>query len=108
MSTATVPATTADAFATDVLASSHPVLVDFHTSGCQPCRMQKPVVERLANDLATTHRVFAVDCGAEPELAARFGVTAVPTLILFRAGQPVASHTGFLPLPRLHEFSTRV
>ena len=91
-------------FASDVLASPRPVLVDFSATWCPPCRMLAPVIDRLAQDLTGSLAVGAVDVDREPELATAYGITALPTVVLFQGGQPVGRLTGFHALPELKRF----
>jgi thioredoxin 1 len=75
-------------------AASTPVLVDFWAEGCGPCRMLSPVLEELAAEQSGKAIIAKVNIGESPELAARFGITAVPTLIVFKGGQPVRTLRG--------------
>ncbi|MCB1467361.1 MAG: thioredoxin [Rhizobiaceae bacterium] len=77
-----------------LVSSAQPVLVDFHAEWCGPCRMLGPVIDRIASDPATNAVVAKVNIDEAPELAARFGITSIPTLIVFKDGQPVASARG--------------
>jgi thioredoxin 1 len=92
-------------FATDVLQSDKPVVVDFSAHWCPPCRMLAPLVERLATDLASSHVVGTVDIDDQPGLAEAYGVTSIPTLLLFRDGQAVGRATGFRSAPELARFA---
>ena len=71
-----------------------PVLVDFWSEGCGPCRMLNPVLEEIAAAQVGQAVIAKVNIGESPELAARFGITAVPTLIVFKNGQPVRTLRG--------------
>ena len=73
-------------FEQDVAASEKPVLVDFYADWCGPCRVLAPVVAELAEQYADRLEVRKVDIDASPELAARFGVRGIPTLVLFKDG----------------------
>ncbi|WP_408066377.1 thioredoxin [[Mycobacterium] nativiensis] len=81
-------------FATDVLASSKPVLVDFWATWCGPCKMVAPVLEEIATEQAAQLTVAKLDVDANPETARDFNVVSIPTLILFKDGQPVKRIVG--------------
>jgi thioredoxin 1 len=81
-------------FADDVLASDKPVLVDFWATWCGPCRMVAPVLEEVASDKAGQLTVAKLDVDANPETARTFQVVSIPTLILFKDGQPVKRIVG--------------
>ena len=83
-----------NSFENDVLQSEMPVLVDFFATWCGPCRMLSPVLDQVAGSYAGRAKVLKVDIDEAPELAERYGITAVPTLILFHRGQPVQKATG--------------
>ena len=73
-------------FQAEVLNSPLPVLVDFWATWCGPCRRMAPIVAQLAEDYEGEIKVGKVNVDEEPELATRYGVSAIPTLILFRDG----------------------
>jgi thioredoxin 1 len=95
-----LPYTTDDAFQADVLEADLPVLVDFTASWCAPCRIMKPILEELATDRDDL-RVVALDTEQHQEVAARYGVLAMPTFIMFRHGEPVLKLVGARPRKRL-------
>jgi thioredoxin 1 len=83
-----------DSFAEDVLASNTPVLVHFWATWCGPCRMVAPVLEEIASEKAGALTVAKLDVDANPSTARDFQVVSIPTLILFKDGQPVKRIVG--------------
>lgn len=77
-----------------IAAGSTPVLVDFWAEWCGPCKMLAPVLEEIAGDQAGKAVIAKVNIDESPELASRFGITAIPTLIVFRNGQPATTLRG--------------
>mgnify|MGYP000400264379 CR=1 FL=1 len=84
-------------FAQDVLHSALPVLVDFWAPWCAPCRMVAPTVEKLAREETARLRVAKLNVDENPVVAGQFGVTGIPTMILFQGGKIVDRWTGALP-----------
>jgi thioredoxin 1 len=76
-----------------VLNSDIPVLVDFYADWCGPCRMVAPVLDELAQE-NTDARIVKVDVDQNPQLAARYGISSIPSLLLFKNGQVADRHTG--------------
>lgn len=85
---------TDDSFSTDVLSSSTPVLVDFWATWCGPCKMIAPVLEEIATEKAGELTVAKLDVDSNPETARDFQVVSIPTLILFKNGEPVKRIVG--------------
>lgn len=78
-----------------------PVLVDFHATWCGPCKDLAPRLEQMASDYTTKLKVVKVDIDHDPEIAERFRVQGVPTLVLVKNGKEVERTIGALPLPQL-------
>jgi thioredoxin 1 len=77
----------------EVLDSKEPVLVDFWAAWCGPCRMMNPTLESLAKD----YKVCKVNVDNNQALAARYGVSSIPALFIFKDGQIAAEHVGVTP-----------
>jgi thioredoxin 1 len=90
-------------FTEEVLDSGTPVLVDFTASWCGPCRMITPVLAELAEEMPGRLKVVQLDVDTNPRTQAAYGVLSMPTLILFRAGEPVKSMVGARPKRRLQQ-----
>lgn len=86
-----------DVFKTEVLDSPTPVLVDFSAVWCSPCKMLDPVVQQLAADWQGKVKVVKVDVDHDPDLAMKYQVMSVPTLILFVKGKATERMVGFKP-----------
>jgi thioredoxin 1 len=86
-------------FETEVLQAAIPVVVDFYALWCGPCKMIAPLLEQFAGAFAGRLKFAKANVDATPVLASSFEITGVPTLMLFRAGEPVDQLVGF-PGPR--------
>ncbi|MBV9467479.1 MAG: thioredoxin [Solirubrobacterales bacterium] len=88
-------------FQAEVLEAEVPVLVDFWAPWCGPCRMVAPVVEEIAKERADELKVVKLNTDENQNTAVQFNVMSIPTLILFRHGQPVKTVIGAYPKRRL-------
>ncbi len=84
-------------FESEVMNSTLPVLIDFYADWCGPCRMLAPTVEQLAEEYEGRIKVGKVNVDEEPELANRFRVASIPTLVFMKDGKIVATSLGLRP-----------
>lgn len=88
---------TSDNFESEVIASEIPVLVDFWATWCGPCKMLGPVISQIADEYEGKVKVGKVNVDEEEELAARYGIQSIPTVLLFKGGEVVEQSLGFKP-----------
>ena len=88
---------TAASFQADVLDSARPVLVDFWAEWCGPCRMVSPILDEISVEYADKISIVKVNVDNEPGLAEKYGITGIPALQVFKAGELVKSMVGAKP-----------
>ena len=91
-------------FETDVLGASKPVLVDFWAEWCGPCRMIAPALEEISNDLGEKVTVVKLNIDENPDAPTKYGVRGIPTMILFKNGEPAATKVGAAPKSALQSW----
>lgn len=84
-------------FDAEVIRSNQPVLVDFWAEWCMPCRMVAPTIEKLADQYQGKVKVGKLDTDANREVSVKFGISAIPTVILFQNGEAVKKFVGVTP-----------
>ncbi len=84
-------------FHDDVIASDRPVLVDFWAEWCGPCKMIGPSLEEIAEELGEQVTIAKINIDDNPDAPARYGVRGIPTMILFKNGEPAATKVGAAP-----------
>jgi thioredoxin 1 len=98
---ANIPEVNEETFQEEVLSDSKPVLVDFSAIWCGPCKMLDPIVEQLAKEWADDVKVVKLDVDNSPNIAMKYQVMGVPTLMLFIAGEARERLTGYQPRDRI-------
>ena len=88
---------TESTFEQEVLKSETPVLVDFWAEWCGPCHAVAPILEKIAEERAGELRLVKVYIDEEPEIAERYGIASIPTMVLFKDGEPAAAAIGAQP-----------
>jgi len=94
MATETILELTDDNFESQVLQSDQPVLVDFWAEWCMPCRMLAPAVEELADEYQGKAKVGKIDTDANRETTMKYGINAIPTILLFKDGEVFKKFVG--------------
>ena len=94
---------TDDSFASEVLNSELPVLVDFWAEWCGPCKMVSPIVEELSNEYNGKVKVAKLDVYSNPQTATNYGIRGIPTLLMFKDGSAVDQIVGAVPKTQIAE-----
>ena len=98
---------TKENFDKEVLKSDVPVLVDFWADWCRPCKALGPILEEVESELAPGVKIAKINIDEQEELAAQFRVMSIPTLLLFKNGQPVEKSVGLISKDQVIELGKR-
>ena len=97
-------ATDESTFSTDVLEADKPVVVDFWAEWCGPCKAIGPSLEELSDEMAADVKIVKVNMDENPQLAMQYGVRSIPTLLMFKGGEPAAVQVGAAPKAKLADW----
>jgi thioredoxin 1 len=92
---------TDQSFASDVLGAEKPVLVDFWAEWCGPCKMIAPALEELSQTMGEQVTIAKLNIDENPDTPGKYGVRGIPTMLLFKNGEPVAQKVGAMPKSQL-------
>ncbi len=84
-----------------LIEDNRPVIVDFHATWCAPCKMQSPILEQVASELGDKIKVIKIDVDQNPEIAGRYNIQSVPTLMIFKQGELKFKNAGLHTKPQI-------
>lgn len=85
-----------------IINSDQPVLIDFFAEWCGPCKTQSPILKEIATELGEKVKVIKIDVDKNPEIAMKYRIQGVPTLMVFKRGQQVFRHSGMMTKPQIY------
>ncbi|WP_455480761.1 thioredoxin [Bartonella sp. B12(2025)] len=91
-------------FESEVLTSSTPVVVDFWAEWCGPCKMVAPILDEISTEMHTQVKIAKINIDENPELATKYGVRSIPTLLMFKNGTVSSNMVGAAPKGRISEW----
>lgn len=100
----TLSATTDGNFTKEVLQAEVPVIVDFWAEWCGPCRMLSPILEEVAKEMEGKVKILKLNIDENPVMPAQWGVRSIPTMVLFKKGQPTSIKVGLLTKSKIIEW----
>ena len=83
-----------DAFESEVVNSSIPVLIDFWAEWCGPCKEIGPILEEISNEMGNKIKIIKINIDENPNIPSQYGIQSIPTLIIFNKGEPIATKIG--------------
>jgi len=90
-----------------IISESRPVIVDFHAVWCSPCKMQSPILKEVATELGDKIRIIKIDVDQNTEIAGKYSIQSVPTLIIFKSGKLVWRQSGVVSKSQLKSILTQ-